>query len=82
VTYDENVKIFSIRQLHATTGKIVRKARTEPFFVTDNGTVVAVVKGVTAEDIGSRPFPKGHWRQRPRSTGDSGVHIADDRSRF
>lgn len=77
------MKTLSIRELHATTGKIVRAAQKESFFVTDHGTVVAVLRAASPSDMAGRPFPKGHWG-RPasvRSKGDSTRYISEDRNR-
>jgi antitoxin (DNA-binding transcriptional repressor) of toxin-antitoxin stability system len=77
------MKTLSIRELHATTGKIVRAAQKESFFVTDHGTVVAVLRAANPADMAGRPFPKGHW-SRPsslRSKGDSTLFVRKDRDR-
>lgn len=42
---------MSIRQLHARTGKIVRAAQKDPVFVTDHGTVIAVLRAVNPTDM-------------------------------
>ncbi len=77
------MKTVSIRELHATTGKIVRATQKEPFFVTDHGTVVAILRAASPADLTGRPFPKGHWgRTTPvRSKGDSTRYITEDRTR-
>ena len=76
------MKTLSIRELHATTGKIVRAAQKESYFVTDHGTVVAVLRAASPADLPGRPFPKGHWgRAAHIRSGDSTRSISDDRNR-
>ena len=84
VTYTEVMKRLSIRELHSTTGKIVRRTRWETFLITDNGQAVAVLKAAGPADTGGTPFPKGHWRRHPpiASKGDSTRAVSDDRNRF
>ncbi len=59
------MKTLSIRELHATTGKIVRAAQKESIFVTDHGTVVAVLRAASPADMAG-PFQKAiGGAQRP-----------------
>jgi len=77
------MKTVSIRDLHATTGKIVRETRRETFLITDNGQPVAILKVASPADIGGIPFPSDHWKRHRKvpSKGDSTRYVADDRSR-
>ncbi|MBL8024146.1 MAG: hypothetical protein JNK54_07695 [Elusimicrobia bacterium] len=76
------MRTMSIRQLHARTGKIVRAAQKDPVFVTDHGTVIAVLRAVNPTDMAGRPFLKGHWARLPpvKSRGDSTQWITEDRN--
>ena len=77
------MRTLSIRELHATTGKIVRRTRRETFLITDHGAALAVLRAAGPSDTGGKPFPKGHWRKTSpiSSGGDSTRYVSDDRSR-
>lgn len=76
------MKKLSIRDLHATTDKIVRRARRETFLITDRGEPVAILKTATPADAGGVPFPRGHWKKHPpiASSGKSPHFASVDRT--
>lgn len=82
VTYTIAMRKLSIRDLHATTGKIVRRARRETFLITDSGEAVAILKAATPADIEGVPFPRGHWKKHSPivSSGESTQYVSDDRT--
>jgi antitoxin (DNA-binding transcriptional repressor) of toxin-antitoxin stability system len=77
------VKSVSIRELHQSTGKIVRSVVEEPAVVTDQGRPMAIIKPFDAKDLPGRPLPPDHWksRARPQLDGDSTLAVSEDRER-
>jgi antitoxin (DNA-binding transcriptional repressor) of toxin-antitoxin stability system len=75
------MKSVSIRELHQSTGKIVRSVVEEPAVVTDQGRPVAIIRPVDAKDLPGRPIPTGHWQSQPRPQldGDSTIAVSKDR---
>jgi hypothetical protein len=74
------MKTISIRQLHNSTGKFVREARSTPLIVTDRGTRIALLKRFSSEDLPFKPFPSRDPVSLPEVAGDSTIIISDDRS--
>jgi prevent-host-death family protein len=76
------MKTLSIRELHATTGKIVRQTNHDTFLITDNGKPIAVLKAASLADFGGNRFPIDHWKCRSQitSNGNSTSYVAEDRS--
>jgi len=73
------VKTVSIKQLHATTGQYVREAANQAVYVTDRGTLVAVLKSVVGEDLPGRPFPRRRMRDLPAVGVDSTPGLSAER---
>ncbi|MCF6311019.1 MAG: type II toxin-antitoxin system Phd/YefM family antitoxin [Verrucomicrobiales bacterium] len=75
------MKTVSIRELHQSTGEIVRTANQEPALVTDRGRPIAIIKAITAADMTGQALPKGHWQSLPRPTlcTDSTATVSEDR---
>jgi len=77
------MKTVSIRELHQSTGKIVRSVVEEPAVVTDQGRPMAVIMPFDGTDFPGRPLPRGHWQTRPRPLldGSSTTVVSEDRDR-
>ena len=77
------MKNVSIRELHQSTGRIVRSVVEEPAVVTDQGRPMAIIQAFDAKDLPGRPLPAGHWQSRPRPDldGDSTLAVTEDRDR-
>lgn len=77
------MKSVSIRELHESTGAIVRSVADEEAVVTDQGRPIAVIKPVTPADLPGKPLPPGHWesRNRPVVNSDSTEAVSSDRDR-
>jgi len=77
------MKLVSIRELHQSTGRIVRSAAEEAAIVTDQGRPVAIIKGIAPGDLLARPLPADHWQSRERPTihADSTAAVSADRDR-
>jgi antitoxin (DNA-binding transcriptional repressor) of toxin-antitoxin stability system len=77
------MKSVSIRELHQSTGKIVRSVVEEPAVVTDQGRPKAIIRPFDAKDLPGRSLPPGHWRSQPRPhlDGDSTIAVSKDRDR-
>ena len=77
------MKSVSIRELHQSTGEIVRLAEEETTVVTDRGRPVAILIAATAERLPGNPLPANHWEAKPRPSvdSDSTEAVSDDRSR-
>lgn len=73
------MKIISIKQLHAETGRWVRAAKKSPIIVTDHGEQVAELRPIGATAPG-RKFAKRDWSKMPFSTLDSTDLISADRN--
>lgn len=80
LSHNSGMKIISIRQLHETTGRCVREARTAPLIVTDRGTRVALLKGYSWEELPGKPFPARNPKSLPSVAVDSTQIISEDRS--
>jgi len=77
------VKTVSIRELHQSTGKIVRSVVEEAAVVTDQGRPMAIIKPFDGKDLPGRALPPGHWKSRPRPhlDEDSTQAVSEDRDR-
>jgi len=83
MSHNSAMRNVSIRELHESTGAIVRSVRDEEAVVTDQGHPIALIKPVTPKDLPGKPLPPGHWqsRKRPVIDSDSTLVVADDRDR-
>ncbi|MFK5921350.1 MAG: hypothetical protein QM496_04180 [Verrucomicrobiota bacterium] len=74
---------ISIRELHQSTGKIVRYAATQSTIVTDRGRPIAIIKAITEADLPGKALPPSHWQSqsRPRIKTDSTATVSTDRDR-
>lgn len=77
------MKTVSIRELHQSTGKIVRSVVEEPAVVTDQGRPMAIIRPFDAKDLPGHPLPPDHWESRPRPhlEADSTQAVSEDRER-
>lgn len=77
------MKTVSIRELHQSTGKIVRSVELESVTVTDRGRPVAILVAPTADRLPGKTLPENHWekKQRPVVDADSTEAISEDRNR-
>lgn len=77
------MKRYSIRELHQSTGAIVRESAEESVIITDQNRPIAVIKPVSAEDLAGRALPAGHWERnrRPNVESDSTEIASEDRDR-
>jgi antitoxin (DNA-binding transcriptional repressor) of toxin-antitoxin stability system len=77
------MKSVSIRELHQSTGRIVRSVVEEPAVVTDQGRPMAIIQPFDAKDLPGRPLPPGHWQSQPRPhlDGNSTLAVSEDRGR-
>lgn len=73
------MKIVSIKQLHETTGRCVREARTGVLVITDRGERVALLKAYDQTSVPGRCFPKRDVRSLPDVGVDSTPLISQDR---
>lgn len=75
------MKKYSIRELHQSTGAIVRESAKEPVIITDRNQPIAVINPASAEDLPGRAVPAGHWerKQRPAVDSDSTETVSEDR---
>jgi len=73
------MKMASIRELHASTGKLVRATATESIIITERGRPVAILKMVDVADLSGDVFPKRDIRKMPRVNVDSTDYISGDR---
>ena len=73
------MKTVSIRELHASTGKLVRASQQEPLIITEHGRRVAVLKPFTPGEVAGVPFPRRSLAKLPRVRADSTALIAEDR---
>jgi len=73
------MKIISIKQLHAETGRWVRAARNRPVIVTDRGEQVALLKPITEADRIRPVFSGRDLAKMPRVPVDSTRYISEDR---
>ena len=80
VTFVGIVRVVSIRELHASTGRIVRQAAQQPVIVTDRGTRIALLKPYSEQEIASQPFPRRDPASMPAVGVDSTELISRDRS--
>lgn len=73
----------SIRELHESTGAVVRSVSEEEAVVTDQGRPIAVIKPVTQADLPGRRLPRNHWesRERPNVESDSTAAVSGNRDR-
>ena len=74
------VRVVSIRELHESTGRIVRQAAQQPVVVTDRGTRVALLKPYSEQEIVGPPFPLRDPASMPAVGVDSTELISRDRS--
>jgi antitoxin (DNA-binding transcriptional repressor) of toxin-antitoxin stability system len=73
------MRTLSIKQLHASTGRWVREARTTPIVVTDRGERVAMLVAVDPARL-ERPVFRGRdMASLPRIARDSTEVISSDR---
>jgi len=77
------MKTVSIRELHHSTGKIVRSVETESAIVTDRGRPVAILVAATAERLPGKPLSPNHWdaKRRPVVDADSTEAVSEGRNR-
>ncbi len=77
------MKTVTIRDLHQSTGAIVREAASEPTVITDCGHPVAVLKPVSPADLPGKRFPDGHGESinRPVLDADSTSIVSESRER-
>ena len=74
------VRVVSIRELHESTGRIVRQATQQPVIVTDRGTRIALLKPYSEQEIVGPPFPVRDPASMPAVDVDSTELISRDRS--
>ena len=74
------MRVVSIRELHAGTGRIVRQAAQQPVIVTDRGTRIALLKPYSEQEIVGQPFPLRDPASMPTVGVDSTELISSDRS--
>lgn len=77
------MKSVSIRELHQSTGEIVRSVEEESAVVTDRGRPVAILVAATAERLPGKPLPANHWKakRRPAVDADSTEVVLEGRNR-
>jgi hypothetical protein len=77
------MKKYSIRELHQSTGAIVRESAVEAVMITDRKRPVAVIRPLSAGEVPGKRLPEGHWASQPRpaTEGDSTEAISADRER-
>jgi prevent-host-death family protein len=69
----------SIRELHISTGKLVREASHEPIVITERGHPIAVLKSAATAEIAGRPLPKRPLSSMPKVKADSTALISEER---
>ena len=85
MTHIVHMKRIGIRELHLKTGEWVRSAALgEGVVITDRGRPVATLLPVRPADL-SAPFRERRtlpeFDALPPVSGDSGVHVSEDRDR-
>ena len=73
------MKVISIKQLHAETGRWVRAARKQTIVVTDRGEKVAALKPHVEEESPRPVFTGRDWSKLPSSPVDSTAFISEER---
>ena len=74
------MKVVSIRELHESTGRIVRQAAEQPVIVTDRGTRIALLKPYSEQEVVGPSFPPRDPASMPAVGVDSTELISRDRS--
>ena len=74
------MKVVSIRELHESTGRIVRQAAEQPVIVTDRGTRIALLKPYSEQEDVGPSFPPRDPASMPSVGVDSTELISRDRS--
>lgn len=73
------MRVISIKQLHAQTGRWVRAARKEPIVVTDRGEAIAALQPHRPDASPKAIFALKTRGLRPRLPADSTAFISADR---
>ena len=74
-----HMRIISIRELHAHTGRFVRAAQHEIIHVTDRGKQVAVLKAASGQEMSGKRFPKRPLSSLPKVRVDSTIFLSQER---